>query len=157
MGKRSLQWLLDVQTNNEGRLSLVGNDGWYQRDGHRAQFDQQPLDAHALVDACIEAYRVTREEHWIIQARKAFNWFLGDNDLRIPLYDFTTGGCRDGLQVDRVNANQGAESTLAWLMSLLAMRELKTEQDLGQFTSDNEKPKPVDLPIGAGNVVKDEE
>jgi glycosyltransferase involved in cell wall biosynthesis len=157
LGKRSLQWLLDVQTNAEGRLSLVGNDGWYLRDGHRAQFDQQPLDAQALVDACIEAYHVTREEHWIIQARKVFNWFLGDNDLRIPLYDFTTGGCRDGLQVDRVNANQGAESTLAWLLSLLAMRELKTEQDLGQFTSDDQNPKPVARPLGASDVVSDEE
>lgn len=147
IGKQSLQWLIDIQTNPEGRISLVGNDGWYHHGGARAQFDQQPIDAHALVDACIEAYRVTREDHWLTQARHAFNWFLGDNDLRSPVYDFTTGGCRDGLQVDRVNANQGAESTLAWLMSLLMMRDLQMERTLGAVPADESKQRPVARPI----------
>ncbi len=156
VGKRALQWLLDVQTN-DGILSIIGTDGWYTRGGTKAQFDQQPIEAHALVDACIEAYHVTREEHWIDQARKAFLWFLGDNDLRRPLYDFTTGGCRDGLHVDRVNENQGAESVLAWLMSLLLMHDLQMEQTLGQLAADEkvqERPvrkaiKPVGTVISA--------
>jgi len=136
IAKRSLSWLLDIQTNEEGKLSIIGTDGWYVRGGERARFDQQPIEAHALLEACIEAYHVTREEYWIGQARKAFNWFLGDNDLRTPIYDFTTGGCRDGLHADRVNENQGAESTLAWLMSLLLMHDLQMEQTLGEPTAD---------------------
>jgi hypothetical protein len=102
------------------------------------------IEAHGLVDACIEAYHVTRETRWIAEAKKAFHWFLGDNDLRTPLYDFTTGGCRDGLHADRVNENQGAESTLAWLMSLLLMQELEIEQTLGQLPADKAtKQRPV--------------
>ncbi|HUU58686.1 MAG TPA: hypothetical protein VMZ50_04015, partial [Phycisphaerae bacterium] len=77
-----------------------------------------------------------REKHWMAEARKVFYWFLGDNDLRAPLFDFTTGGCRDGLHADRVNENQGAESTLAWLMSLLQMHELQMEQNLGGLPAD---------------------
>jgi len=131
-GKSALSWLLDIQTNADGMLSIVGTDGWYTKGKQKAQFDQQPIEAHALVDACIEAYHVTREAYWIEQAHKAFNWFLGENDLRTPIYDFTTGGCRDGLHSDRVSENQGAESTLAWLMSLLLMHDLQMEQTLGQ-------------------------
>jgi glycosyltransferase involved in cell wall biosynthesis len=145
VGKRSLAWLLESQTNEEGYLSIVGTNGWYPRGGRKARFDQQPLEAHALVDACVEAYHVTRETYWIDQARKAFNWFLGDNDLRIPLHDFTTGGCRDGLHADRVNENQGAESTLAWLMSLLLMHDLQMELTLGQLPTDKateQRPAP---------------
>ena len=154
MGKRSLQWLLDVQTSDSGMLSIVGSEGWWVRGQKRAQFDQQPVDVHALLDACIEAYHVTREVHWIKQARKAFNWFLGDNDLRTPVYDFTTGGCRDGLQVDRVSGNQGAESTLAWLMSLLLMHELQTEQALGEVSADKpSRQRPVAQPIKASGPV----
>lgn len=154
MGKRSLQWLLDVQTNDKGMLSIIGSNGWWVRGQDRAQFDQQPVDVHGLVDACIEAYHVTREDHWIKQARKAFNWFLGDNDLRTPIYDFTTGGCRDGLQVDRVNCNQGAESTLAWLMSLLLMHDFQAEQTLGEVPTKNDsKQKPVAKPIKASGPV----
>ena len=136
IGKRSLEWLLKIQTNEDNMLSIIGTEGWYPRNGPRARFDQQPVEAHALVDACIEAYHVTREPRWIEQARKAFNWFLGDNDLRTPLHDFTTGGCRDGLHADRVNENQGAESTLGWLMSLLLMHDLQMEQTLGELPAD---------------------
>jgi glycosyltransferase involved in cell wall biosynthesis len=139
LGKRSLQWLLDVQTNEDGALSIIGSDGWLHRDGRRAHFDQQPIEAHALVEACVEAYHVTREPHWIDQARKAFNWFLGGNDLRTPICEFATGGCHDGLHADRVNANQGAESTLAWMTSLLAMYELQMEQTLAASSADKEQ------------------
>ncbi len=136
VGKKALNWLMKIQTNDTGMLSIIGTDGWYMRGGQRARFDQQPIEAHALIDACIEAYHVTREKHWIDHAHMAFNWFLGDNDLRKPLYDFTTGGCRDGLHPDRVNENQGAESTLAWLMGLLLMHDLQMEQILDQRPAD---------------------
>jgi glycosyltransferase involved in cell wall biosynthesis len=136
VGERTLRWLLDVQTNEEGCLSVVGNVGWYPRGGERSRFDQQAIEAHALIEACIEAYRVTGNEQWLDDAQRCFNWFLGDNDLHMPLYDFTTGGCRDGLHSDRVNANQGAESTLAWLMSLLLMQEIQTQQTLGEPPAD---------------------
>jgi glycosyltransferase involved in cell wall biosynthesis len=145
LGLRSLDWLLREQTGPTGMLTIIGTDGWHARDGRRAQFDQQPIEAHALVDACIEAWHVTRETRWIEQARKSFHWFLGDNDLRTPLYDFTTGGCRDGLEVDTVNENQGAESTLAWLMSLLLMHDLQTELALGAAAAEHpaeQKPAP---------------
>ncbi len=142
LGKKTLAWLMEVQTNEDGFLSVIGTDGWYVRGGQKAMFDQQPIEAHALVDACLEAYRVTRESHWVDLARRAFNWFLGDNDLRTPLHDFTTGGCRDGLHPDRVNQNQGAESTLAWLMSLLMMHELQMEQTLGQLPADKAEEGP---------------
>ncbi|MGB2824978.1 MAG: glycosyltransferase family 4 protein [Phycisphaerae bacterium] len=136
VGKKSLKWLMEIQTSETGMLSILGTDGWYMRGGRRARFDQQPIEAHGLIDACIEAYHVTREKHWIGHAQRAFNWFLGDNDLRKPLYDFTTGGCRDGLHADRVNENQGAESTLAWLMSLLLVQDLQMEQILDQRPAD---------------------
>ena len=139
LGKQSLQWLLDAQTAADGTLSLIGANGWYHRDGRRANFDQQAIDAHALLDACVEAYHITREPHWITEAYRAFNWFLGANDLRTPLVDFSTGGCRDGLHPDRANGNQGAESTLAWLMSLLVMHDLEMEQTLPAGAADNEQ------------------
>jgi hypothetical protein len=130
VGRQALDWLVRIQTAEDGCLSIIGNEGWYTRDGQKARFAQQPIEAHALVDACIEAYHVTREPRWIDEAYRAFNWFIGDNDLKTPVYDFTTGGCRDGMHVDRVSGNQGAESTLAWLISLLLMRELRTDLDV---------------------------
>jgi len=154
VGKAALQWLLDVQTGDDGMLSIIGTNGWYVRGGAKASFDQQPIEAQALVDACIEAYHVTREKHWMAEAQKSFNWFLGDNDLRTPLYDFTTGGCRDGLHADRVNENQGAESTLAWLMSLLLMHDLQMEQTLGELAADKmTKQRPVPKAIGPSGPV----
>ena len=151
MGEKSLAWLLKVQTGERGQLSLIGNAGWYPRGGVRARFDQQPIEAHALIDACIEAYNVTRQEFWLDHARRCFHWFLGDNDLRMPLHDSTTGGCHDGLHADRANANQGAESTLAWLMSLLLMHDLQTQRTLHRTDADRDaeaddaegQPEPV--------------
>jgi len=89
---------------------------------HAAQFDQQPVEAQATVSACLEAYRATSDLRWYEHAQRAFDWFIGWNDLGLELYSPETGGCRDGLHVDRVNGNQGAESTLAFLLSLAEMR-----------------------------------
>lgn len=128
IGLQALEWLLEQQTAENGHLCLIGNAGWLTRDGRRSNFDQQPLDAMALVEACIEAFRGTGDFRWIVEARRCLNWFLGFNDLNLPLYDFTTGGCYDGLTPQGVNANQGAESTLAWLISLLTMFEVVGQQ-----------------------------
>ena len=124
MGLRSLEWLLQVQTCKNGHLSLVGNQGWYTRGGEKAEFDQQPIEAHALLEACLEAHRMTGDDKWVHEARRCFDWFLGRNDLGTPLYNYETGGCRDGLHPEGVNENEGAESTLAWLLSVDAIRSL---------------------------------
>ncbi|HET6527651.1 MAG TPA: hypothetical protein VFG39_02780, partial [Balneolaceae bacterium] len=105
------------------------NKGWYPYNDNQARFDQQPVEANALLDACISAHEVNGEEYWLDQARICFNWFLGQNDLNLPLCDIQTGGCRDGLEYNKVNENQGAESTLAWLLSLLSMHHLKEEKE----------------------------
>ncbi|MEN8130171.1 MAG: glycosyltransferase family 4 protein [Pseudomonadota bacterium] len=122
MGLRGLNWLKQVQTDETGRhFAAIGNQGWLTRDGEKARFDQQPLEAAAMVDACIEAFNCTRDEEWITYAYRCLNWYQGENDLRIPLCDYATGGCQDGLEAQGANENQGAESTLCWLMALLAV------------------------------------
>lgn len=120
-GLAALRWCLDVETAPEGHLSIVGNDGWYLRGQGKAQFDQQPLEAHGLVDACLTAARITSEPQWVRDAWRCFRWFLGDNDLKAPLYSPETGGCYDGLTPNGPNQNQGAESSLAYLLSLLTL------------------------------------
>ena len=137
-GLRSLEWLLDVMTEPDGTLAPVGNDGWYHRNGQPARFDQQPIEVHALLEACIEAYNVTTDERWLVEARRCFDWFLGKNRLNKTLYDYETGGCRDGLQPGGVNENEGAESTLAWLLSLLAIRSLESVKTEKQTTDARE-------------------
>jgi glycosyltransferase involved in cell wall biosynthesis len=128
-GLESLEWLTAQQRCTvKGYFVPVGSQGFYRKSGEKARFDQQPLEAAATVSACLLAYRETSDEHWRAEAWSAFNWFLGDNDLKTSLYDATTGGCRDGLHPDRVNENQGAESTLAFLMALLEMQQLQTAQ-----------------------------
>jgi hypothetical protein len=121
-GLRSLQWLVTLQRSEDGYFSPIGSDGFYTRGASTAEFDQQPLEACAMVSACLEARRVTGDSSWIEHARSAFGWFLGQNHLQQSLYDPSTGGCRDGLHPDRLNENQGAESTLSFLLSLLEMR-----------------------------------
>ncbi|MBL8155638.1 MAG: glycosyltransferase family 4 protein [Anaerolineae bacterium] len=122
VGLESLRWLADLQRANGGHFVPIGSNGFYQRDGERARFDQQPVEAQAMISACLEAYRSTGDERWIREARSAFEWFLGRNDLNMAVYDPTTGGCRDGLHPDRPNENQGAESTLAFLQGWLELR-----------------------------------
>jgi len=112
---RSLEWLARTQTADDGHFIPIGNDGFCDRNGHRARFDQQPIEAQAMVSACLAAHRITGQPHWEQEARRAFEWFLGRNDLGLPLYNPTNGGCCDGLQPEGLNTNQGAESTLAFL------------------------------------------
>ena len=124
-GLKALRWLVMVQTSPAGSFRPVGSNGFYRRGQERAQFDQQPIEGQATVAACIEAYQATSDMFWVVEARRAFEWFLGRNDLGLALYDSTTGGCRDGLHVDRLSQNQGAESTLAFLLSLAEMQALQ--------------------------------
>jgi glycosyltransferase involved in cell wall biosynthesis len=131
MGLRSLTWLIAVQTEND-HFAPIGSNGWYEQGGAKARFDQQPIEANAMIEACVEAYNLTREKIWIENAVMCFNWFLGHNDLNISLYDPKTGGCRDGLTADGVNQNEGAESTLAWLLSLMTMQKLYADEILKQ-------------------------
>ncbi len=123
-GIASLKWLLESQTSNRGQLSPVGNKGWWVRGESKAQFDQQPIDAGALVEACKSAYKSTNDPMWLESMRWCFEWFLGRNDINMPLADFKTRGCADGLCQNGINPNQGAESTLAWYLSLLTMYEM---------------------------------
>jgi glycosyltransferase involved in cell wall biosynthesis len=125
VGLRSLRWLMGVQTAEAGHFRPIGSNGFYRRGQHRATFDQQPLEACASVSACVEAWSATGDDFWLGEAWRAFAWFLGGNDLQLPLYDARTGGCFDGLQDDSVNLNQGAESTLAFLLALQEMRLLE--------------------------------
>jgi len=121
-GLRALRWLSELQISEKGHFRPIGSNGFYRRGGTRANFDQQPIEAQAMVSACLEAYRSTSDFWWYEQAQRAFDWFIGWNDLGLELYSPESGGCRDGLHVDRVNGNQGAESTLAFLLSLTEMR-----------------------------------
>ena len=121
IGLKSLRWLASIQRTQSGHFRPIGSNGFYSKDGARADFDQQPVEAQAMVSACLEAFLNTRDPFWTLEAKRAFEWFLGRNDLGVPLYDSTTGGCSDGLHADRVNANQGAESSLAFHLSLAEM------------------------------------
>jgi len=122
-GMRSLDWLLSVQSSVDRQFAAIGSGGFYERGASPARFDQQPVEAASMVSACLDAYRVHHDRRWLIHARWAFNWFLGENHLQHWLFDPSTGGCRDGLHVDRPNQNQGAEATLSFL---LALHELRT-------------------------------
>ena len=121
-GLESLNWLADLQRAREGHFVPIGSNGFYHQGGDRARFDQQPVEAQTMVSACLEAFNVTDDNRWNKEARRAFEWFLGRNDLNLSVYDPTTGGCRDGLHPDRLNENQGSESTLAFLQSLLELK-----------------------------------
>jgi hypothetical protein len=122
-GIEALQWLVAAQHRGDPEVFVpIGSNGFYVEGEERSRFDQQPVEACATISACLEAYRITHEKQWHAEAGRVFGWFLGKNDLQVPLYDATTGGCRDGLHPDRVNENQGAESTLSFLMALLDMR-----------------------------------
>jgi glycosyltransferase involved in cell wall biosynthesis len=130
-GLEALDWLSSMQHCEINRHFVpIGSEGFYRRGGEKARFDQQPIEAAGTVSAALLAYRITGDAHWRREAWSAFNWFLGDNDLQLPLYDSVSGGCRDGLHPDRANENQGAESTLSFLMALLEMRSLQHSEQV---------------------------
>lgn len=122
IAEKTCEFLL-TNTFNGKHFSFVGSNGWYERGRTRASFDQQPIEAAGTVMMLRAAYNATKNDRFLSLQRKAFEWFLGRNDLHIPLYDFLTKGCNDGLMRDGVNINQGAESILSFLLSLLAVVE----------------------------------
>ena len=138
-GLESLDWLMKQQTGEGGVFEPVGSDRVWRRGESKPRFDQQPIEAHASCSACLEAYRITHEQQWLKEAERAFQWFLGRNHLNVAPYDSQTGGCRDGLHPDRFNENEGAESTLAYLMSLLEMRRFRQHTELKRGSID-ERP-----------------
>jgi hypothetical protein len=121
-GLRSLEWLVSLQLSGHSEFAPIGCNGFFPRGGSAATFDQQPVEACTIASACLDAYKVTRNDQWKRHAARAFDWFLGQNDLQQWLYDPSTGGCRDGLHADRTNRNQGAEATLSFLMTLCELR-----------------------------------
>lgn len=126
-GIQSLKWLLKNQTSPEGHLSVIGNEGWFPKDKEKAAFGQQPVEAMCLLNACLHLYRTTKDPWWLNEVNKCMVWFLGGNDLNTPLYNYDDGGCRDGLDSHGVSMNQGAESTLAGLISLINIHEIEGE------------------------------
>jgi glycosyltransferase involved in cell wall biosynthesis len=123
-GTRALDWLASIQRSPDGYFAPVGSNAGVERGVPVAAFDHQPVEACAMVSACLEAYRLTGDGCWTQHARRAFSWFLGQNHLQHSLYDASTGGCRDGLHADRPNENQGAESTLSFLLTLVDMQSV---------------------------------
>lgn len=136
-GLKSLKWLADVQRTKSGHFAFIGNQGFYRRGEERAYFDQQPIEAHGMVSACLEACRATGDRAWYKEAWCAFEWFLGRNDLGLSVYDPYTGGCRDGLHPGSLNQNQGAESTLAYLLS---RAEMQLAEEMLEFSQVQREP-----------------
>jgi glycosyltransferase involved in cell wall biosynthesis len=122
IAERSLEWLVSEHVAADGTFAPVGTNGFHVRGAVRATFDQQPVEACSMVSACLDAHRVTGQARWLEHARRTFQWFLGQNPLEVEVYDARTGGCRDGIHVDRMNENQGAESTLSFLTALAELR-----------------------------------
>ena len=144
VGLKSLRWLMELQKAPQGHFRPIGSNGFFRRGQERSQFDQQPLEAWASVSACLTAYRTTQDADWLREALTAFDWYLGRNDLGLELYDAASGGCRDGLHQDRANQNQGAESTLAFLLALAEMKLV--EEALAAFRHAAEADSPEQQP-----------
>ena len=127
VGLESLAWLVKIQQSEQGWIMPIGNQGFYQKDGQIPYFDQQPVEVYSLIGACLEAYRATHDLNWYQHASRAFEWFHGHNALGVPVVDRVTGGCCDGLHIDRLNENQGAESVLSYLQAWLEMQRFVQE------------------------------
>ena len=122
-GLRSLRWLVTQQTGVSGVFRPVGTQGFGDKRNAPRLFDQQPLEATATISACLAAWRADGDPNWKTEALHVFSWFLGHNDLSIPLIDLETGSCHDGLHPDRVNQNRGGESVVSYLLSLAEIRQ----------------------------------
>ena len=111
-------------------LSPIGQNGWYNRNGKRSFFDQQPIDASSMVQTYLTAYYITKKKEYYDKAVLAFNWFLGKNHLKQMIYNEVTGGCHDGLSKESINLNQGAESTIEYLIARLMLEEIKKQKQI---------------------------
>lgn len=149
-GIRSLEWLMTVQQTPDGYFAPVGTRGFFERGMTAAVFDQQPVEACATVSACMHAFRTTGDQRWAEHARRAFTWFLGQNQLQQALYDPLSGGCRDALHHDRMNENEGAESTLSFLLALMDMRADEVRWNAMQIPVS--EPSEVLMAVSAGTA-----
>lgn len=118
---------LTSHTLKDNYLSIIGNENWFVKDGERSVFAQQPIDAMAMVLMYHQAFHLTKDKKYLSKLYTSFLWFLGENDLRMNLYDFETKGCCDGFESYGVNRNQGAESSLAYLISHLTVLQAHEE------------------------------
>ena len=123
-GLRSLRWLMTLQTTPAGFFRPIGTEGFGDKRKLPRAFDQQPLEATAAISACLAAWRADGDVEWRAEAARAFAWFLGSNDLSLPLVDLETGSCCDGLHPDRPNENRGGESVISYLLGLAEIRQL---------------------------------
>ncbi len=123
LGLSSLKFLID-QTFQVNMYVPIGHSNWYKHNEERSLFDQQPEDPSSTILALATAYKQTEDISYRNLAHKCFSWFLGNNSLQQPLYNYQTGGCHDGLHPDRVNSNQGAESLISYLLARLTITEI---------------------------------
>jgi glycosyltransferase involved in cell wall biosynthesis len=123
-GLQTLDWIVAKQTSPEGRFRAVGTESFHRPYAEPLQFDQQPLEAQATVDACVAAFDVTGDQRWVQEVERAYGWYLGLNDLGLPLASTGDGGCFDGLMPNGLNRNQGAESILALQLASCAISGL---------------------------------
>jgi hypothetical protein len=134
VAEESMEFLLKTQMI-DGVFVPIGNDGWYKRGGNRPFYDQQPLEATAMVEAAVDGYYATKDKRYLDVANTVFGWFLGENSRKVVMYNVETGGCYDGLAKDCVNRNQGGESSISYLLARLKIEEinqrlLASEEDL---------------------------
>jgi rhamnogalacturonyl hydrolase YesR len=118
VAQASLEFLLSL-TLKDGVFHPIGQNGWYLKQGKRAFFDQQPVEAATMTQTLMTAYEITRNKKYKKNARTVFSWFHSNNHLHQTIYDETTGGCHDGLGYHAVNLNQGAEATISYLLARL--------------------------------------
>lgn len=131
VAKESLDFLVKTHII-DGIFVPIGNGGWYKRGENRAIYDQQPLEAAAMVDVAVDAYYSTKDKNNLDIANTAFGWFIGKNSRNMMIYNPETSGCRDGLASDKVNPNQGAESSISYLLARLKLEELKLSKKTGE-------------------------
>lgn len=125
LADKTFRWLIDIQFDkHNNRFSVIGSDKWMTRNGEKSQFDQQPVEIAAIVDAAYEGYKYTGDDYFEQIIEMSIDWFLGNNDAGKSVYDFKTGGSRDGINPLGLNLNEGAESTLSWLLSVHRLYEL---------------------------------
>jgi uncharacterized protein YyaL (SSP411 family) len=124
IAESTLKFLSSITFEN-GIFAPIGHNGWYFKNGKKAYFDQQPVDAASMVQTLSLASRITKKEKYKRDAFTAFQWFLGKNYLNQMVYDESTGGCHDGIGKSSINFNQGAESTISYLMARLILFKVK--------------------------------
>lgn len=125
VGLESLTWLLDNQKTEDCYFNPIGHVDFHTKGTRQSKEGQQPVEAKAMIQACLKAFSITKDSIWYDEAVTVFRWFMGNNILKVPVYDVNSGGCNDGMEGDRISENQGAESTLSFLISLVELKLTK--------------------------------